>query len=179
MSAPASRPDPAAVDQTWQVVVNMPVFEEGRKAGQPVGWLGLNTLPRSVSEKIAKDKAAKLWRRAAYAAIVKARVPQRLGRISVGVELRFTETREERNAANFEPTIKPVIDALGPQRVYPSKDKNGKEYLVAELGREVVNGDDARYLLRPGEPVIGEPLGRKSRVRGQIVLTIRHTPAES
>jgi hypothetical protein len=178
MTETASRPDPAATDRTWTVVVNMPVHGTGKKAGQPVGWQSLNNLPSGVPDKIWWDKAKKAWRLAAYSAIVNAGVPQHLGRIEVGIELRFTETRDDRNAENFEYTIKPIIDALTKQRTYTVVIKN-KPKLVIELGRHIVPGDDERYLVRAGRVTIGPPLGRKSKVRGQVILTIRQLPQET
>jgi hypothetical protein len=191
MSVPADRSDTGVIAPTWQVVVDMPVFPDGKDAGKPVGWLSLNNLPKSLRDQIRKNKAAKLWRVAAYNALVKARVPQHLGRISVTIELRFTTRQTRRNAANYELTIKPVIDALGPLNVYHRRKNTGRgakntvvktatdpTEMVVELGRDVVPDDDTRYLIRPGEPLIGEPLGRGSRVTGQVILTIRQIPPE-
>lgn len=179
MTRPASRPDTAdtATDRVWTVVVDMPVFADGKKFGQPVGWQSLNNLPSGVKGGIEWSKAKKQWRLAAYNAIVAAGVPQRLGRIQVGIELRFTETREDRNSENFEYTIKPVIDALAVQKVN-TRVYRGKPKLVVELGRHVVEGDDPRYLVR-GHPTIGKPLGRKSPIRGQVILTIKQIPTEA
>lgn len=181
MTRPASRPatvdtDPSA-GKVWTVVVDMPVFGDGKKVGQPVGWQSLNNVPQSRLASINWGKAKKQWRLAAYNAIVAAGIPQRLGRIQVGIELRFTETRADRNSENYEQTIKPVIDALAKGAVYNTTYR-GKPKLVVALGRHVVEGDDPRYLVR-GHPTIGKPLGRKSPVRGQVILTIKQIPTEA
>ncbi len=181
MSDPADRPTPTTIDREWRVVVGMPVFGDGAKAGRPVGWQSLNKLPTGVRQKIEWDKAKKLWRAAAYIAINAAGVPQHLGRIEVDVELRFTTSQAARNFTNFEYSIKPVIDALGPLESYTRTIRvkgQLREQLVVNPGRHIVDGDDERYVIR-GRTTIGEPLGRNSRHQGQIILTIRQLPTDS
>jgi hypothetical protein len=153
----------------------MPVWESGKKAGEPVGWLSLNRLPTTRWQKVAFDKVRGLWRTGAYSALVVARVPRGLARAEVAVELRFTD-RTVRDPSNYELTIKPVIDALGPQRIYESKAKKKDHGIVVEHGRGVIPGDDPRYLVRPNTTV-GEPLGRTNPIKGIVTLTIRPLPA--
>ncbi len=175
MTTPADPTD----DRTWTVVVNMPVWGgRGKNAWTPVGWQSLNNLPDNRFAKMKWSKAKKRWRVAAYSAIVNARVPQHLGRIEVDIELRFTTNQTSRNAENFEQTIKPVIDALGQQRIYNVTDKKtGKEKQVIEVGWNVVDGDDERYLVRAGRVRIGPKLERGHKAAGQVILTIRRIPA--
>ncbi len=174
----ASRPDPATdPDPVWRVVVNMPLFGDGKRAGQPVGWHSLNNLPASTAEKILYSKAKKQWRLATYAALQSARVPKHLGRIAVDIELRFPEQRDDRNSENFGLSIKPVIDALGKTEIKRTTYR-GKPRLVVNVGWEVVESDAPRFMVQ-SHPTIGEPLGRNSKVRGQIILTIRQLPQEN
>lgn len=189
MSAPASRPEPATPSTGWRVEVVMPTFSEGRFAGWPVGWQSLNRLPTGVRcrkrkdggpasplGKIEWDAARREWRQAAYAAVIAAGVPRHLGRIEVTVELRFPDA-SERDPGNFEPTIKPCIDALGPQRVYRSAAKKKDYGLVVELGRGIIETDAPRCLVRPNA-VIGEPLGRANPIKGMVILHVRQLPLE-
>ncbi len=171
MSAPASRPESADTAKVWRVEVVMPVHTEGRNRGKPVGWQSLNNLPANVQQKIDWDRARREWRIAAYIATVAAAVPRHLGRIEVTVEFRFP-TRGDRDPGNLEPTVKPCIDALGPQRVYRSKAKKKDFGLVVELGRGVIETDSPRHLARP-DPIIGEPLGTKNPIKGMVILHVR------
>lgn len=157
----------------WRVEVTMPVFG----VGVPVGWQSLNKLPTTVRDKIRWDAARREWRQAAYAAIITAQVPRNLGRISATIELRFPD-RTVRDPANFEPTIKPVIDAFGPQRVRRSPQKKKDFGIVVELGRGVIPGDDPRYLTRPN-PIIGPPLGRQNPIKGVIIVHVQQLAGEA
>lgn len=130
--------------------------------GRPVGWASMNHRGHwSIGYR-----AVAAWRADAYKAYERARLPKGLDHVYVEVELRFAD-RVHRDPANFEPTIKAVIDALQPTT---SKISNGK--LVVSLGWGVIPGDDPRYLTRGPEQPIGEPLGRKNPVQGLITITI-------
>lgn len=157
----STRPSPQvpASGDGWTVVIDMPLFGE---------WLNLNTIHQMHWGRRWSGQRA--WRKAAYDALSRKRLPKGLGRVRVQVELRFTD-RRVRDVSNFEPTLKPIIDALQPQKVTTSTDKKGRKRTVVELGVGLIPGDDKRYLDRP-EAIIGEPLGRKNPVKGQVILHI-------
>lgn len=177
MSTTASQPTPALPTADWRVEIPMPVLSAGRKAGQSAGWLSLNRLPTSVAAKIVWDQAKKDWRLASFMALVVANVPRNLDRIEVTVELRFPD-RKIRDTGNYEPTLKPIIDALGPQRVYRSANVKKDHGLVVEIGRGIIPSDDPRHLIRP-HAFIGEPLGRSNPIKGVVVLHIRNLTPEA
>ncbi len=167
----------------------MPEFSEGRFVGWPVGWQSLNKLPRGVWTRKNKngspaatlgqvewDLARKEWRTAAYSALIVAKVPRHLGRVELSIELRFPDMKE-RDPGNFEPTVKPCIDACGPQRRYVSKAKKKDFGVVVELGRGIIPTDAPRCLVRPNA-TIGEPLGRNNPIKGMVIMTIRPLPLE-
>lgn len=154
--------------KTWTVEIPLPIGAD---------WISLNRAPAHLGEKISRDRLKKNLRRLAFEALADAHVQQELGRVRVQVELRFTD-RRTRDASNFEPTVKPIIDALQPTRKYRRETKKrvgGRTVTVPEIVTEwgwgVVEGDDRRYLERP-EPIIGEPIGRKTGRKGVVVLHI-------
>jgi hypothetical protein len=178
MTVPARRPAPAPVAEGWRVPIDMPVHDSGRNRGKPVGWLSLNNVAGGAAGAIARWRASKAWRAAAYNALTKAMVPVGLGRVYIEVELRFPD-RLHRDPANFEPTVKPCIDSLQSMRRYVRKHpKTGRDELVIELGRGVVPGDDPRYVVRGPELPVGEPLGRANPIKGMVILHIRPLPPE-
>jgi hypothetical protein len=167
----------------------MPDFHKGKFRGHPVGWLSLNRLPSGVRTRPLKDGrppsvlgkiewglAVEAWRLASFEAIVVAGVPRNLGRIELQIELRFPDLAE-RDTGNVEPTLKPIVDALGKGRVYRSKAKKTDHGMVVEPGRGVIDTDGPRNLIRPNITV-GEPLGRTNPIKGIVVMTIRQLPAQ-
>lgn len=156
------------LDALWHVEIPLPVGAD---------WMSLNKPARHKGEQIKRNQLKKNLRKIAFDALTEARVQQELGRVRVLVELRFVD-RRTRDVSNFEPTVKPIIDALQPTRRYTrmNKKKIGNRIVevperVTEWGRGVVEGDDRRYLDRP-EPVIGEPIGRGTGRKGVVILHI-------
>lgn len=157
----SARPSPhvPASGEGWTVVIDKPFGVE---------WLNLNTVHKWHWRRRWDSQRA--WRKAAHGALSRKRLPKGLGRIRVEVELRFPD-RITRDASNYQPTIKPIIDALQPQKVTWSEKKNGKKEPVVHLGVGLIPGDDKRYIDQP-EPTIGEPLGRNNHLKGQVILRI-------
>lgn len=165
----------------WTVVVNMPLFEKGRDAGKPVGWLNLNTVHRLHWSK--RGPIEKLWRKAAYNALLKKRLPKGLPRARVQIEIRCDQHKKRDVAQNYWPTFKRVIDAVQPFNQYTRIGKNGKPELVIEWGVGLIPGDHKDFLDLP-EPVEGPTLGRDFKVNGmpvngQVILHITPLPAET
>jgi hypothetical protein len=153
---------------TWSVEIPLPIGAD---------WMNLNKPPRHRGEQIRRNALKKNLRRLAFDALADAHVQQELGRVRVQVELRFVD-RRTRDVSNFEPTIKPIIDALQPTRKYRREvtTKIGGRTvkvpeIVTEWGWGVIAGDDRRYLDRP-EPIIGEPIGRGTGRKGVVILHI-------
>lgn len=164
MSAPLPRQPASPLIQGWRIEVPMP----GCKIGHPVGWLSQNRPATSAREGIRHSKVRKAWRLASFNACQ--RVPTGLGRIHVTVELRFPD-KIRRDPPNFEPTIKPVIDALSPMSHYVIQKGKRKGERVELVGRGVIPDDNPKFLAR-GETIIGEPLGRTNPIKGIVILHI-------
>jgi hypothetical protein len=154
----------------WKVDIDMPL---GRN-WKPVGWLTTNNSRTIHWSKHARIAAA--WRRAAYNAYLSG-VPAGLGRVRFACQLVFTD-RTRRDLANFEPTIKAIVDALQPQRQYHRKKKDGSTELVIEVGVGAIPDDTAEFLERAPEMPVGEPLGRTSPVKGRVVVFITQLPPD-
>jgi hypothetical protein len=153
---------------TWRVEIPLPVGAD---------WISLNKPSRHKYDDMKRNALRQNLRRLTFEALRDAGVQQELGRIRVQVELRFVD-RRIRDVSNFEPTLKPMIDALQPTRRYTrtTKKKIGNRTVLAkeqvvEWGWGVIAGDDRRYLERP-EPVIGEPLGRGTGRKGIVIFHI-------
>lgn len=94
------------------------------------------------------------WRDATTVAARAARLPA-LGRAHILATLRFTDNRR-RDAANYHPTVKVVVDALVAYGLLP---------------------DDSTAYLEGPDLRIGDPLTRKPYgPAGELVLTIRERP---
>lgn len=179
-----------AGEAVWRVEVPMPVFSKGKFEGWPVGWQSLNRLPSGVRSrgrrgdpppptlgKVEWNQARKDWRLASYIALLAAKVPRGLGRIELGIEMRFPD-RAQRDTGNFEPTLKPIIDALGNSRLYRSANVKEDHRMVYEPGRKIIADDTPNNLVRPNA-TIGDPLGRNNPIKGIVILTIRQLPLEA
>lgn len=126
-----------AVGQVW-------ADNDKRMEGRTLHWSKWRTI-------------SKAWRTAAFNAATIARLPKGLSRVRIDVVLRFRD-RRTRDTENYATTIKPIIDGLGPQRVYASKTAG----TVVELGYGLIPGDDERYLVKP-EAKIGPPLSKTAK----------------
>jgi hypothetical protein len=76
-------------------------------------WLDANR--RSGMHHMARHKAVKEWRQAAYWAAVQARLPKGLQRVRIVATLHFP-TNRHRDHENYYDAIKPVIDGLAAPR---------------------------------------------------------------
>ncbi len=169
----------------WTVAVDMPRFEDGKKVGQLTGWLDSNNPPTTTRQRIEHGEIRRLWRQAAKVAYARARLPRNLDRIFLLVQFQFADARP-RDQANFEPTLKPVIDALQRERIVVVRKTNPKTGRVTldtqtHLGWGVIPNDGDEHLVRGQQQPKLPPLGKHSTVGGRVVLHIipfpRTTPA--
>lgn len=113
----------------------------------PARWLSLNDR----RDRRAETPDRREWRRAGWAYAKQAKLP-RLDRVHIDAELRFTD-RRERDAHNYAPTWKAVVDGL--------------------VDAGLVADDSTKYLAGPF-PRIGDPLPRvRGGIAGALILTIR------
>lgn len=181
MSAPARRPAPATIAEGWRIEIPMPDHgpdAPARLRGKPVGWLNLNKLTGGVRANQDRWWAKKAWRLAAYLAYQQARLPRGLPCVYIEVEFRFPD-RTHRDPSNYELTVKPIIDALQPEKSGVRYNPAKKRRLpFVDKGWGVIPGDDPRYVVRGPELAIGEPLGRTNPVKGMVILHIKPFPME-
>lgn len=118
------------------------------------------------------SKRRKQWREAAYWRAAAMRLPTGLTKVRIDVELRFT-TRRRRDAPNYySDVIKPIVDALGPQR--KAKTKTG---VRVEPGWGLIPDDTAEFLDLTA-PRIGDPVPKGLHPYGLVVLTITDLSGE-
>ncbi len=77
-----------------------------------VPWLTSNKRGRYAIAQLVR-----VWRRAAYEAARVAKLPTGLDRVRIDLEARFRGPAPVRDRMNLYPTVKAVIDGLGPSRV--------------------------------------------------------------
>lgn len=134
----------------------------------PAPWLSLN-------EQLhwAKRGAyAKLWRNSTYIqALACKALPKGLDRVRVDVVLHFS-TNRRRDPSNYEPTVKPCIDALGPPFLRVTKVS-----AKAAPGYGLIPDDNPKHLDGPYLS-IGDPwpashrLTARAGVSGAVELVI-------
>lgn len=113
-----------------------------------------------------KAKLVKKWRQTTVVYARQARLPVGLARVRIDVMLRFT-TRHRRDAANYEPTLKGVIDGLCRDKTHINK--RGRK--VDAPGYGLIWDDEPSYLDGPF-PRIGEPVDKRKYPRGVVQLLI-------
>lgn len=190
MSRPAPHPTVPPSGEGWTVVIDMP-GPGPRGQGKPVGWLNLNTVSGMHWKKRWPIEVS--WRAQAFRALTKHRLPKAppptgqieqvaVQRYRVEVELRFTDATV-RDASNYQPTIKKVIDALGPYEIKMVMDrKRGVKRPVEHLGCGLIVADDRRYIEQP-EPTIGPKITRRRYPDGRLItpdgqIVLRITPLQ-
>ncbi len=90
----------------------------------------------------------KTWREAMFVHAKAAKLPTGLGRVLINIELRFP-TGGRRDSANYYTAMKPVVDALGPQRVQVVKRGKRAGQTVVEVGDGLIVDDTPEFLAGP------------------------------
>lgn len=135
----------------WVIVVNAP----GK-------WLTANQVLGQL-HPMARARAVRQWRTAAYNAAVDAGLPVGLRRVRIEVEARFRGKAPVHDRDNLAPTIKACVDGLGrPQ---------GKA-----KGYGLVPDDSDRHI-ESTHLTIGPPLhAAQGESRGRLIITIKEIP---
>lgn len=133
--------------------------------GAPCDWLTANDR----LDRWEKAHRVRLWRTAAYIHAVRAKLPTGLDRIKVLVVAQFPTGRAPvRDAHNLAPTLKAVVDGLGPRRETTRKDGT----TVVAVGYGLIPDDSDKHLDGP-HLSIGEPLPRRTYgVSGHLHIKI-------
>ncbi|MEV0646043.1 hypothetical protein AB0I28_12335 [Phytomonospora sp. NPDC050363] len=117
-----------------------------------------------------KARRTKAWRSSAFLLARVNHLPQGLERIRVDAVLYFTTARD-RDTSNYELTLKPIVDALGPDKSRVSKDKQGRLKRVEAPGWGVIPNDTPKHLSGPHIVLDEIPLGDVLSF-GKVQLTI-------
>ncbi len=168
-------PFPGPVVEGWTVPIPMPVFADGRKQGQPVGWLASNKLPKKVSDWILWNKAITCWRIAGRDALRRHRVPKDLNRVMISWLVRYpagTSKRYRFDPGNLDLTIKPIQDSLQPETITFVRSKKGGKQARVHYGWGVIPNDTGAHLLRAGQLPDGPDLEPGSPYGGMIILNV-------
>lgn len=160
----------------WVVPIDMPVFPDGKDAGQPVGWLtSNNTHTESKWAGIGVSTRRKLWRIAAYQSYLRHRLPPGVGRIYITFQWQFVNGSHP-DLINLDQTTKPVIDALQPQKVRTrqKRRKNGttSTEMVVDLGVGLIPNDNHQWVVAGGQLPLLPYLGPGAGIGGRVVVTI-------
>lgn len=138
----------------------------------PCAWLTANQL-NNRHNRFSRSKLTKDWRTAAALAARAAGLPTGVGCIEVIGVARFLGRAPVRDRDNLRPTLKAVVDGLGPPRTWTRK---GTTY--HSPGHGLIADDDDKHLLR-SDIRIGDPLP-KATTRpdhlGLLMLTIQEIP---
>lgn len=149
----------------WTVAIDMPVYEDGRDKGRPVGWITTNDRSASKAGGMHEAKRRKLWRQKAYATYLLHRLPKNVGRIHITFQYAFVNNVRP-DESNLPPTTKPIIDALMPYRTEIRKGKPVKHEGVGMIR------DDKHDVVIGAQQPLAPFLGRGSRVGGRVIVTI-------
>lgn len=130
----------------------------------PCTWLTANDR----RHEQAQARLVKQWRGKAYAAAMVARLPVGLDWVRIDVEARFRGRAPVRDTDNLRPTVKAVIDGLGPARDYRFRGR-----LHHAVGHGLIPDDNDRHLDGP-HLTIGPRLDPKpGGSLGHLILTIK------
>jgi crossover junction endodeoxyribonuclease RusA len=139
--------------RTWTITISA-----------PCAWLTAN----SRMHRMAEAKLIKQWRLASCLAARWAKLPTGLGRVRIDAVAHFRGRAPVRDTDNLRPTLKAVVDGLGPQRI----TKRG-----VVPGHGLIADDDDGHLDGP-HLVIGDKLPALTYGRpGELVLTITEVTA--
>jgi crossover junction endodeoxyribonuclease RusA len=112
-----------------------------------------------------------MWRVASFAAAHTAKLPTGLARVRIDAVAHFRGRAPVRDTANLAPTLKAVVDGLGPERHY-----RWRGIMRHSVGYGLIPDDSDKHLDGPYW-VIGEALQAKPyATAGQLVVTITEVP---
>lgn len=133
----------------------------------PAEWLTANKLNNSWS-KWKRAELTRQWRGATVNYATQARLPRGLGRVRVDAVAQFWGPPPVRDRKNLEPTMKAVVDGLGPSRTMKRGNK-----ITHSPGYGLIDDDDDIHL-EDSTLVIGESLGpaKPYGPTGRLTLTI-------
>lgn len=138
----------------------------------PCAWLTANQL-NNRHNRFKRADLTRHWRTAGWGAAKMADLPIGLHCIEVLGVARFLGRAPVRDRDNLRPTLKAVIDGLGPARTF---NRQGKIYHSSGYG--LIADDDDKHLLR-SDIRIGDPLPKHSTLPGHLgllMLTIQEIP---
>jgi hypothetical protein len=146
------------VSRGWEITI-----------GAPCEWLTANDR----LDRWEKAHRVRLWRTAAYVHAVKAKLPTGLDRVKIVAVARFAGRPPVRDVENLAPTVKAVVDGLGPRR---ETHRAGGEVIVS-VGYGLVPDDSDKHVDGPylsiGEPLPRRAYGQSGHLRIKILEVVR------
>lgn len=130
----------------------------------PAPWVTANH--RGHTRNIAR--AIRPWREAAYWAAKYANLPKGLALVQIDTVARFRGRAPVRDRLNLYPTIKAVVDGLGPRREIHYKD--GRRAVAVGYG--LVPDDDDKHVHGPTIEIGPKLTDVKIGPIGELVVTI-------
>ena len=131
---------------TYTVRIPAPTGRTGRAV-----WLSENDRPH----RYERARNVKKWREATVMFARVARLPKGLQRVRIEAVLTF-DTRRHRDEHNYTPTLKAIVDGLGPDKSRITK--TGK--LISAPGHGLIPDDTPAHLIGPHiriSDVLGAP----------------------
>lgn len=129
----------------------------------PGAWLTANS---RLDRRYVGAKLTRAWRLAAWAAARQAGLPTGIERVRIDCVARFRGRAPIRDRDNLRPTVKAVVDGLGPER---RRFVRGR--LEVAPGWGLVVDDSDKHVDGP-ELVIGERIREAGLDRGHLLVTI-------
>lgn len=125
----------------------------------PDKWLSANDR----RHRYGQAAVVRTWRQAAFTYARKAQLPRGLARVRIDAVLHFP-TRRGRDEANYQSTLKPIVDGLGPDRTRITTA--GKKIFAPGWG--LITDDTPEHLDGPHLAISPHPVAAP----GYVVVTI-------
>lgn len=175
---------------SWTVPIDMPVWEKGKKAGKPVGWMTSNRTSEAEGKwaKMELTEARRLWRQAAFTQYMLPRHRQIRLRFGTGRRVHLTfqwgfVNGTHPDVSNLGDTTKPIIDALQPDKTVLRKRKlrggGFKLDTVRHLGIGMIPDDNHLWVVLGAQQPLLPYLGRGPGIGGRVLITITPLPAQT
>lgn len=175
---------------SWTVAIDMPVWEKGREAGKPVGWMTSNRTSEANNQWAGMElsEARRLWRQAAYKQYMLPRHRQIRLRFGSGCRVHLTfqwafVNGTHPDISNLPDTTKPIIDALQPDKTVMRKKKRrggGFTYdTVHHIGIGIIPDDNHKWVVLGAQQPLLPYLGRAPGIGGRVLMTITLLTAQT
>lgn len=116
-------------------------------------WLTAN--PRGTGDRYGRARTIRAWREASAVSCLVAKLPKGLTPVKLHLKLYYAARPPVRDADNIAPTVKAIVDGLGPAREFARK---GKRYRSPGYG--LVPDDSDRHVHAITKELLPSPTGQ-------------------